>query len=486
MEETKYLKRRAMPGRFSVALFLFTMLFFLNTWKGSGQTAVASNSGPICTGSPVMLHETGGDAVTWEWSSSGAAVFDDRTLQNPTATGVSSGEVFTVRITDTAGNTAIAATAVTVFSAAPARPEQITGEETYCANTSGVVFGISPVVTATSYLWEVPDGVVLTSGQGTIAITVDIGPTAPTSGTIRVFAINACGTSSPARSKNLYVNQIPSAAGPVSGLSTYTPGEAGVPYSVGLITEATSYAWSYSGAGVTINGNGSSNVTLDFSADATAGRLSVSGVNSCGTGSSATLELAASAKQLQLSSLLLEGLYSGSGTMRQAWNATGPQYATGVADQITIELHDAASYATTVWSLPGVPLSTTGNAEINIPAAYSGSYYITVRHRNSIETTTALPVSFSGSLISQSFAAPVNIYGGNLKLSADNYYLIYGGDANQNGVVDTGDYTPVVNDAARYTRGYVFTDLDGNGSVDTGDYSIMVNNAARYVRAIHP
>jgi hypothetical protein len=259
-----------------------------------------------------------------------------------------------------------------------------------------------------------------------------------------------------------------------------------LPYSVGLITSATSYVWSYTGTGVTINGNGTNSVTLDFSSGATAGQLSVYGTNICGTGAASSLELTSTAKKLSLTSVLLESLYSGSGIMRQTWNATGPQWPEGVADHITIELHDAADYSTVVWALPDVPLSTTGAAEIDIPASYSGSYYITIRHRNSITTTTALPVSFAGSSMSQSFGAPATVYGGNLRASTDNYYLIYGGDATQDGSVDTGDYTPVVNDAARYIRGYIYTDIDGNGSVDTGDYSIMVNNAARYVRTMHP
>lgn len=486
MEETKCLKRTAVPGRFAVYLFFFTMLIILNTWRVSGQTAVASNSGPICTGTPVMLYETGGDAVAWFWSSSGAAVFNDRTLQNPTATGVVNDEVFTVRITDAEGISAIATTQVTVFSATPLRPGQISGEETYCANTTGVVFDISPVANATSYQWEVPEGVVITSGQGTLSITVDIGPTAPATGTIRVFAINACGTSTPARSKNLYVNQLPAAAGQVTGSTSFTPGETGVPYSVGLITGATSYAWSYSGTGVTINGNGNSSVTLDFSVNATAGQLSVRGINACGEGSISSLELVTAAKTLYLSSVMLEGLYAGAGTMRQARNATGPQYAAGVADHITIELHNATNYANVVWSLSDVPLSTAGTAEINIPAVHSDSYYFTVRHRNSIATTTALPVSFAGSSITYSFGSPSTAYYGNLKLSQDGVYLIFGADVNQDGIVDTGDMNWVDNGSAAILRGYNAADATGDGIVDTSDMNLVDNNSAAIVRVRRP
>ncbi|WP_340067248.1 gliding motility-associated C-terminal domain-containing protein, partial [Ascidiimonas aurantiaca] len=65
--------------------------------------AVITNSGPICTGSVLSLEETGGDAVSWAWTSNGTAVFDNATLRNPTATGVIDGEEFTVTITDANG-----------------------------------------------------------------------------------------------------------------------------------------------------------------------------------------------------------------------------------------------------------------------------------------------------------------------------------------------------------------------------------------------
>lgn len=471
--------------RKTAAIAVTGLLIILNTQPSAAQTAVAGNSGPICTGGTVMLYETGGDAVSWEWSSSGTAVFNDRTLQNPTATGAVDGEVFTVSITDAEGNTATANTTVTVFTQVPARPGQVTGDEEQCVSATGVIYSISPVASTTSYRWEVPSGVEITDGQGTISITVTIGPSAPSTGTIRVYAVNACGEGLP-RSKNLTVTQPPAPAGPITGSSAFTPGATGVPYSVDPVANATSYSWSYTGTGVTISGNGTNAVTLDFASDATAGQLSVRGINTCGEGIASSLDLTASAKRLTLSSVLLEGLYTGTGTMRQAWNETGPQFSAGVADHITIELRDGTNYSAVVVTFQNALLSTSGTAEINVPAEYSGTYYITVRHRNSIATTTALPVSFAGSTISHSFAVPANAYGANLKVSADNFYLVFGGDANQDGAVDTGDYTPVVNDAARYTRGYVYTDIDGNGSVDTGDYSIMVNNAARYVRTIHP
>ncbi len=191
-------------------------------------------------------------------------------------------------------------------------------------------------------------------------------------------------------------------------------------------------------------------------------------------------------KTLNLTSVMLEGLYNGSGTMRQAWNESGPQYPGGVADHITVELHSSSSYSTIIYTASDVPLSTTGTASVTIPVDYNGTYYITIKHRNSIETTTATAVSFAAGTINQSFGILSNVYGSNLKAYYDGYNLIYGGDVNQDGFVDSGDYPDVVNDNFNYVSGYLASDIDGNGSIDSGDYPILINNNFNYIGTSHP
>jgi hypothetical protein len=183
---------------------------------------------------------------------------------------------------------------------------------------------------------------------------------------------------------------------------------------------------------------------------------------------------------------LLEGLYNGSGMMRQAQNASGAQWPVGVADHITVELHDATNYSNIVWSATDIPLSTSGSATISVPPAYSGTYFITVRHRNSIETTTSTAVSFAGSSIVRSFALRTSVFGSNLGSTFDGYYVIYGADVNQDGFVDSGDYPDVVNDNFNYVTGYLATDINGDGFIDSGDYPIMVNNNYNYIGTILP
>lgn len=77
-------------------------------------------------------------------------------------------------------------------------------------------------------------------------------------------------------------------AGNITGSSNVCLGQNSVSYSIPAISNATSYAWSYSGSGITIS-NGSSNaITINFSSSATSGILTAYGVNACGNGNPST------------------------------------------------------------------------------------------------------------------------------------------------------------------------------------------------------
>ncbi len=184
--------------------------------------------------------------------------------------------------------------------------------------------------------------------------------------------------------------------------------------------------------------------------------------------------------------LLLQGLYQGSGTMRKASNASGDEYAGDIADQINVEFHQASSYENLVYISENAALNTSGLAQIMIPAEFQEAYYITVRHRNSLETTSAMPAYFISNEIAFDFTILSNVFGANLFLSDDGFSMIFSGDVNQDGAIDIGDMTPVDNDAANFINGYLPTDVNGDGVVDTGDMTIVDNNAAGFVGAMTP
>gem|GEM_PF-816830 len=76
---------------------------------------------------------------------------------------------------------------------------------------------------------------------------------------------------------------LPEPAGVITGTPSVCVGQTGIPYSIPPIPNASGYTWSYSGTGATIIGSTNA-ITINFSAVATSGILTVFGTNSCGNG----------------------------------------------------------------------------------------------------------------------------------------------------------------------------------------------------------
>ncbi|MCK9616834.1 MAG: GEVED domain-containing protein [Lentimicrobiaceae bacterium] len=190
-------------------------------------------------------------------------------------------------------------------------------------------------------------------------------------------------------------------------------------------------------------------------------------------------------KNLQIT-LYLEGLYNGSGGMNKAQDESGDHFTGEIADQVNIDIHAGTSPFALLHTISGLNLQTDGSVSCNIASSFNNSYYLAVRHRNSIETWTASPISFVENTISYNFTDNASkAFGSNLKNISGNF-IIYGGDVNQDGFVDSGDMTPVDNDASNFMMGYIFSDINGDGFVDSADMTIIDNNAANFISMITP
>ena len=185
----------------------------------------------------------------------------------------------------------------------------------------------------------------------------------------------------------------------------------------------------------------------------------------------------------------LEGLYSGLGVMRQAQGISGAAFGSGIADKLTIELHNASSPYSIAYTYSNKDLDVNGVLTINnMECTISGLYYVVIKHRNSIETWSSVPIDFSRSIISYDFTtAASKAYGNNMKLSGGNVYSIYAGDATQDGVVDGSDMA-VIDNGSRppIIIGYYPEDINGDGIVDASDMAIIDNNSRTVVVTIRP
>jgi hypothetical protein len=203
-------------------------------------------------------------------------------------------------------------------------------------------------------------------------------------------------------------------------------------------------------------------------------------------------ELAPPTRTLNLTYLFLEGLYNGPGSMNQTKVEDGvtPKWPGLVADTISVELHDITTYATVVYQAWGIELSTTGTATVTIPAIYGDFYYLTIKTRNSNETTSASPVDFSTDIINYAFDSQATAYGlipGYFPLAdMGDGYALYAGDVNQDGIVDLGDLLVISNLNDQFAPGYLVEDVNGDGLVDLGDLLITSNNNDGFVATKTP
>ncbi len=172
--------------------------------------------------------------------------------------------------------------------------------------------------------------------------------------------------------------------------------------------------------------------------------------------------------------------------MSQSQGDLGNQFPGSVADQITVELHDQATYPTTVYSTSNIDLTTTGLASVAIPAAYGNNYYITVKHRNSIETVSSSPVAFSAVAVNYDFTtSAAQAFGNNLK-NIGGIYVLFSGDVNQDGIIDISDMIDVDNLSTLASSGYLPSDVNGDGLIDISDMIIIDNNSSQAIGTITP
>jgi gliding motility-associated-like protein len=98
-----------------------------------------------------------------------------------------------VNYTDQFGCTAFGPTFFNVnVEPLPGSPGNIIGPTPVCTGAKGLVYNVPPVPDAISYVWALPPGFSIVSGNGTNSITVTVSTNA-SSGNILVYATNNCG-----------------------------------------------------------------------------------------------------------------------------------------------------------------------------------------------------------------------------------------------------------------------------------------------------
>ncbi len=231
----------------------------------------------------------------------------------------------------------------------------ITGGGTYCEGNGGVHVGLSSSEAGVDYqlnLDGAPLGATVTGTGGAIDFGLQTNE-----GTYTVTAINPSPNSCSRQmtgSATVAINPLPGDAQPITGNAAVCPSSS-EPYSIPVIPDATSYDWTLPSGATISSGAGTNSITVDFSAAAASGTITVKGVNACGNGNAATLDI--TVKPLPAAAGAITG------------NATVCLNEQGVIYSVS-PVANATSYT---WSVPPGATVTSGAGTSQIVVDYTGA-----------------------------------------------------------------------------------------------------------------
>jgi len=181
--------------------------------------------------------------------------------------------------------------------------------------------------------------------------------------------------------------------------------------------------------------------------------------------------------------VLIQGYYQGSGTMTAVVDAINYP---NLCDTITVNLLDTTGSYPVLYSCTSV-ISTTGYGNFDFPnLPMNQSYFIQVVHRNALTVFSKYPVYFNTGIISYDFTIiPFQLCQSAIA-SGDGYAMMYSGDINQDGAIDSTDLNLLDSSMQQVVFGYTPADLTGDNVVEQLDESLIQNNIQLGLSGGHP
>ena len=120
--------------------------------------------------------------------------------------------------------------------------------------------------------------------------------------------------------------------------------------------------------------------------------------------------------------------------------------------------------------------------------APTGPYFISVKHRNALETwsSNGLELQSLTGVFSYDFTDSKSKAYGNNQVLKGSKYCFYSGDVDHNGIIDLSDINLIFNEAENFLTGYNDTDVNGDNITDLTDLIITHSNSVRFISVIHP
>jgi len=187
--------------------------------------------------------------------------------------------------------------------------------------------------------------------------------------------------------------------------------------------------------------------------------------------------------------VLMQGYYVGGGQMQAVLLNQFVPGATGAeSDTVKVELRSSAD-ANLLVDQSTSPLDINGNGSFNFTTAIAGqSYWIVVKHRNSIQTWSAAPVVMNSSTAYDFTTSAAQAFAGNMvDQNLEGIWSMYTGDLNQDEFIDIFDFPDFDFDNQAFVAfAYVATDFNGDGFVDIFDFPVFDANNQSFIFSIHP
>ncbi|MCB0726956.1 MAG: aryl-sulfate sulfotransferase [Ignavibacteriae bacterium] len=162
-----------------------------------------------------------------------------------------------------------------------------------------------------------------------------------------------------------------------------------------------------------------------------------------------------------------------------------------MSDTVTAHIRSISSPFEIIDTSKAVIDSATLIGNFNFRNTPTGTYYITVKHRNSLETWSKAggEIFTNGSTVSYDMTDfSSKAFGNNLIQveSSPDVFAVYSGDVNNDAFIDMADVLYIYNDAINFATGYELSDITGDNISDVTDVLISYNNSGMFIAAVIP
>lgn len=341
----------------------------------------------FCEGSSVTLTATNVSGGQYSWYKSGSVVSG----ANTNSLNVTTGGNYIAKVTSTLGCVGVSDTAKLTMKPLPIA--------TISAPLTTICQGNSTVITANiingaTYEWFKNNTSLgsPTSGQNTLTVNQ--------SGAYKVKINDGCTATS--NTVNILVNSSPSAAGAISGITTFCAGQYAETFSISSVSNATDYLWEITPANKAsiASGQGTNSITVNFLNQSVT--IKVTPRNSCGTGSPATTTVSVD-----------NGGFC-------TFDASFGAYPTNTCKGSTVSFTDFSQNSqfgyTTYWNFGSgaSPSTATGAGPVNVTYSTTGKKTVTIQYKdmfgNVVNQETRIDyINVSGAVTTSAISGNANL-----------------------------------------------------------------------------